>query len=536
MYANTVYMGNNIQGFNQASIDYFNKELKELNDSEFLALLATLSNPSKNNPQKSINEKVLENLAVKLKVELEPYNIHNDVDGYVHKTATSFEFDSLKEICGKTCTTTLDRELTEKIREILSRNIYATWDSGARNGAVVVIKLPENELLAIVGSPKPSNESSGHGINMAIKPRPIGSTIKPFIYMEAFKKGLRPYTLAEDREYKYPIATGYSLYPKNYDGLYHGTVTLHESLSNSYNVPTVKTLEYVGLSDFYGFLEQKLAFVPIRDLNSYQFGIALGGLEMDPLTLAYYFSIFPERGILKPLKLFLDRKNNSQTILPPMSRLIGETKVAEPKHTELVTKILNDRKAGVEQFGLESSLNLTQNNYAVKTGTSHDYHDSWTVGFTPDYIVAVWLGNAENEPLRHVTGQSGAGQVWNEVMELLINSDYNHKTKFNFDSVKAFLIDDSIDLGLQDDIVKEHRSLLQEKNLILSPHEGDTVLLGASTAIPLRSSREVSWYINDVFLDTRAETDFYPKEPGTYSIRAVGKDRTETILINIKRN
>lgn len=534
MYANTVYMGNNVQGFNQAGIDYFGKKLPELSESEFLSLLATLSNPSTRNPWKLANKKSAEGLALRLGIDFDSYLTINDTpNAYIHNSATSFEFNSLKEACGESCTTTLDKELTERLREILSRNIYVAWNSGARNGAIVVIKLPENELLAIVGSPNPANESSGHGINMALEPRPIGSTAKPFIYLKAFEKGLRPYTLVEDREYKYPIATGYPLYPKNYDGLYHGTVTLHESLSNSYNVPTVKTLEYVGLPEFYTFLEQKLAFVPLRDLDSYQFGIALGGLEMDTLTLAHYFSLFPQRGVLQPLTLFLDRNDKKQTILPPMSRLSSETRVVDPSHTELVTRVLNDRKTGVEQFGLTSSLNLSQDNYAVKTGTSRDYHDSWTVGYTPDYVVAVWMGNAENEPLRQVTGQSGAGSVWNEAMELLINSDYNHRTPFVFDSVRTFLINDSLDFGLQDDVVEEHQNLLQEKSLILFPHSGDTILFEKTVSIPLRASVKVSWYINGIYLSSGLRATFSPTKAGSYRIEAKDGDRSETIVINV---
>src|SRR3989338_2381195 len=138
---------------------------------------------------------------------------------------------------------------------------------------------------------------------MAIKPRPVGSTIKPFIYLKGFEKGLRPYTLVNDREYKFPIATGFPLYPKNYDGAYRGIVPLHEALSGSLNVPTVKTLEYVSLSDFYSFLEHTLGFKPLQTWDSYQYGIALGGLEMDPLTLAHLMTTFGNQGELTPLKL-----------------------------------------------------------------------------------------------------------------------------------------------------------------------------------------------------------------------------------------
>ena len=534
MYTNTVYMGNNIQGFGQASQDYFGKDISEISESEFVSLLVTLSRPGTQNPWKKDNNEIAQALAGRLEVDFDPVIEINDIpDSLIHNSPTSFEFQSLGHDCETSCTTTLDKDLTERLREILKRNIEMSWDGGARNGAIVVIKMPENELIAIVGSPNPGSSSNGHSINMAIEPRPIGSTAKPFIFLKAFEKGLRPYSTVLDREYKYPIATGFNLYPKNYDGLYHGEVTLHESLSNSYNVPTVKTLEYVGLPEFYDFLQNALSFAPLRELDSYQYGIALGGLEMDPLTLAYYFSLFPQKGMLKPLKLFIEKNNNSYSVLPPMSRLLVQKKVADSKYVELVTKVLNDRKAGVEQFGLESSLNLTQDNYAVKTGTSRDYHDSWTVGYTPDYVVLSWLGNAENEPLKQISGQSGAGHVWNEAMELLAASQYNRKTQFSFDSIKTFLIDGSLDFGLEDDVMAEHQHLLDESTLITFPHEGETVLFEAKMVIPLKSSKEAEWYVNGSYLNTGSKVNFSPAKPGTYRIEARAGDKNESITLKV---
>ncbi len=532
MYANSVYMGSNIQGFEQASVNYFDKNLAELSDSEIVSLLATLASPNISNPRKLANQKLSESLAQKLGINFEPLGDLTTVNKfYINNSKTSFEFETLGQKCIKSCETTIDVILNEKIREILQRNIDAIHDSGARNGAIVVLKQPENELLAIVGSVTPESTTDGQNINMAIEPRPIGSTAKPFIYAKAFEMGLRPYTLVADREYKYPIATGYSLYPKNYDGLYHGTVSLHESLSNSYNVPTVKTLEYVGLSEFYNFLQHKLNFKPLRNLDSYQYGIALGGLEMDPLTLAHFYSIFPAQGVLKPVSIYKDNKHSALKI--PMDEIISAQKVIDSKYIELVTRILHDRKTGVEQFGLNSSLNLYQNNYAVKTGTSRDYHDSWTVGYTPDYVVAVWLGNAENEPLKHVSGQSGAGQIWNEVMALLNTTEYNKKTPFTWSETKEFLIDDSLDFGLLDDSVNERRFLIGEKSLILSPHDNDSLLVEEGGVLKLTASTEVSWFVDNDFIGKGSEQYFLPTKSGTYTIKAKNSSKSESVKITV---
>ncbi len=523
MYANTVYMGNRIQGLNDASRLYFGKELADLDDTKISMLLSTLSSPSIQNPWRDENARVSRNLALREGVTFDPKAARISA-AHTYAPPQNFELTSMHETCARTCTTTLDATLSENLRKILMKNVLDGWSRGAHNGAIIVIKLPENELLAIIGTPEIRGMQAGQQINMALEPRPIGSTAKPFIYLAGFERGLRPYTLVDDREYKFPTASGFPLYPKNYDGTYHGWITLHSALSNSLNVPTVKTLQFIGLSNFYDFLEHRLNFKPLKDLDSYQYGIALGGLEMDPLTLAHLLTIFPLDGILKPLRLFSERAEGGEMIPTPMSSITEVKKIAEPEYIELVSRILNDRATGVEQFGLAGNLNLFQNNYAVKTGTSRDYHDSWTVGYTPDFLVVTWLGNAENTALKQVSGQSGAGSIWNESMQLMLNSEYNKKTPLSFKKTRDFVIQNSIDFGLPDDVVAEHQHLLKDDALIISPQEGDTFLFAARTVIPLISQQSVRWYVNDQSIGEGARVSFYPSSTGDYIIKAVGAD------------
>lgn len=532
MYGNTVYMGNQVQGLSEASTLYFGKKLEDLDDTKLSMLLATLSSPSVQNPWRDENARASRNLALREGVTFDPEAaIVTKEHAYAPKK--NFELASMGETCAETCRTTLDADLTKRLREILKKHVERGWSAGARSGAVVVIKLPENELLSIVGTPDPASLESGQQINMALQPRPIGSTAKPFIYLEGFAKGLRPYTLVNDREYKFGIGSGFPLYPKNYDGTYRGWITLHAALSNSLNVPTVKVLQYVGLSNFYDFLEHTLGFKPLQDLDAYQYGIALGALEMDPLTLAHYLSLFPGEGTLKPLRLFLDG-TTTPAIATPMSPLMEEKKIADPALAELVSRVLNDRLAGVQQFGLASSLNLSQSNYAVKTGTSQDYHDSWTVGYTPDFLVVVWFGNPDNTALKRVTGQSGAGAIWHDAMELLMNSDYNKKTPLNFSLVADVPVGGSIDFGIPGDTIAEHRNLLPDDALIMSPQDGDTYLKEAETRIPLVSPENVSWYANGEFVGAGSRILFSPKEAQDYTIKAVNQNGTSAhILVHV---
>jgi len=518
MYANSVYMGNQVQGLDAASYLYFGKPLSALDNTKLVMLLSTISSPSVQNPWREANARTSRNLAGQLDIAFDP-KLAVVTNAHAYAPPQQFELAAMHLKCDSTCQTTLDKDLTDRLRATLRKQVDLAWDSGARSGAIVVIKLPENQILALVGTPNTSGTETGQQINMAAEARPVGSTIKPFIYLQGFEKGLRPYTLVNDREYKFPIGTGFPLYPKNYDGTYRGWLTLHSALSNSLNVPTVQVLQYVGLQDFYDFLEHDLGFEPLRDLDTYQYGIALGALEMDPLTLAHFLTIFPQSGILRPLQLF-ESGTSSPWIGVPMAHLGTEKNVANLVFIQLVSKILNDRLSGVEQFGLESNLNLSQDNYAVKTGTSENFHDSWTIGYTPDFAVVVWFGDPQNTQLRHVTGQQGAGAVWRETMEMLLNSDYNKRTPLDFSRVADVVADGNLDIGIPDESNAAHRNLLSDNALIMSPQDGDAFLRERNTTIPLISPQEVSWFSNGEYLGKGERITFSPSQAGDYTITA----------------
>jgi len=537
MYLNSIYFGNSVQGLNQASRLYFDSQPNLLSDEQNIQLLATISAPSNTNPF-SIDSKK----SNKIKTKQERFN------DYL-KNETYFELQSLNIDCQNNCALTIDQELTKNLREILKRNLLSLAEKDAANGAIIVIELPENELLSVIGSPDSTIASYGYQINMAKETRPIGSTVKPFIYLKGFENDLRPYTLVEDKEYKYTIESGFAFYPKNYDYEYRGTVNLHYALTNSLNVPTVKVLEYAGIDNFNKFLLDDLKFSPPQDIENYQLSIALGGLEMDLLTLSYYFTILPNEGNLFPLKVYNDKKDSKSSVPPRQSlstedsdekahnftfqtstNFLQNKKIADEKYIQLINKVLSDRKTGIEQFGMKSNLNLLQDNYAVKTGTSREFCDSWTIGYTPDFLIGVWVGNSDNTPMNEISGQSGAGAIWHEAMNLLINSEYNKKTPFNFNLIKEFYKDGNIEYGLADDDYEKNKKILENNNLILNPHDQDTFLLEEITQIPLRAREEVEWFVDDKFLGTGKEIIFDVEDFGSYEIRGVSGDGREEIV------
>lgn len=532
MYGNTVYLGNQMQGFQTASYAYFNKPLVETSHSEKLSLLATLAYPNARNPWEAANEQFAQNLHDRISPQ-ETFVAPEKTTRYSFQRDSLFELSSAGVVCTETCTTTIDEVLSTEIRKILKRYVEQNSARGARNGAVVVIDPKTGEILALVGSKDPNDTTEGNQINMTLEPRPIGSTVKPFIYLKGFMDGLRPYTLVDDREYKYSIATGFPLYPKNYDGQYRGEVTLHTALSNSLNVPSVKVLEYIGLPNFYTFLSNSLGFVPLQSYDSYQYGIALGGLEMDLLTLTHYFTLFPQRGTLLPLKILTTSAENF--LLPPQSNLTKKVNVADPKFIELVHAIISDRTTGVNQFGLESTLNLNVTDYGVKTGTSRDFHDSWVIGYTGDFVVGVWIGNTENEPLKQISGQTGAGVVWHDVMKVLLASDYNHNTPIGRGSLVQFPIANSLEWGLREDDPATYRAQLLQDTLIKSPYQNDSFEFFVGMTIPLRATKEVDWFLNGNSLGRHRDTQLSPTAAGTFELMAVDPEskRREIITLNI---
>lgn len=533
MYANSAYFGNQAQGIKEASRLYFNLPPELLDDGKIIQLLSAIHNPTDNNPlsaSNAENSKILaENLGVSENVGLlSAALVKANAENYNRFDSSYFELKNFAAYFNKDEQLTIDKEMTAKIRGVIQQKIIGLADKNVKNAAAVVVKLPENQILSLVGSPDPASDAEGYKICMLEKTRPIGSTIKPFIYAKAFEKNLRPYTLVNDQEYKYVTALGFPLYPKNFDYKYRGITSLHYALSNSLNVPAVKALEYVGLDNFYSFLEKDLEFKPVQDLDNYQLGIALGSLEMSLIDLAKYFTIFPNMGELKNLKISI--ADNSQ----------ASKKIVSPEYVQLVNKILSDRKTGAEQFGFKSNLNLFQNNYALKTGTSRDFKDSLVVGYTPDFLVAVWVGNADNSSMDEVSGQTGAGAIWSKIMEMMLNSNYNKKTPFDFSMLKNFKNPESgtIEYGLNGDNYDKNLSLLigVDDNLILNPHDGDVFIQENNSQIILKAKEAVKWYADGKFIAESDSASFLPEKSGQIKINAItGEGKTESVNIFINQ-
>ena len=522
MYINSIYFGNQIQGLETASHAYFNSNPNNLTKEEMLQLISSVNSPNQYNPKENESIEKSKIIAKKLNVNfdeeyfLKAKDAKNNLASFKKSTIVPLE---IRDYTSKKTKLSIDYKLNEVIRKSLKENIENLQTKKAKNVAAIVISIPDNEIISMIGSPDPTSDDEGYQINMLKQPRQIASTIKPFIYLKAFEKGMRPYTLIDDREYKYELGDFSSFYPKNYNYEYNGEITAHYALSNSINIGALKTLEFVTLNDFYNFFKNDLEQKTIQELETYGLGIAMGSLEMNLIDLAHIFTIFPNYGEFKNLKIDFSSGNNFAK------------KIVNERYIQLINKILNDRKTAMDQFGLVSILNLPQKNYALKTGTSVDYKDSLIVGYTPDFLVAVWVGNADNSATEGLSGQQGAGLIWNNIMDIMMGSKYNKNTQFDFSHVRSLNSGKGIEWGLETDDFEKARNILKDDSLILNLHNNDVFLFEEGSEIKLSSKEDSRWFVDDKEL---FDLFFKPEEKGEYKITAKSKDKEETIYIYFK--
>lgn len=329
---------------------------------------------------------------------------------------------------GFTVHTSLDPALQDEAERLLREQVAQLAGNNAHNGALVAMKPNTGEILAMVGSPDFYNADISGQVNMAVSPRQPGSAIKPLTYGAAFEKGWTPSTLIWDVPTDFPPSGDPTdqrepYRPVNYDEKFHGPVTVRSALANSYNIPAVKALQYVGIYDnpatpekdgLIGYAEK----LGISTLTRPDYGLSLtlGGGDVTLLQLTGAYSVFANEGRrVSPVSItkIVDYQGNTVYEYQPPA---GE-QVIRSEHAYLITSIMSDNEARAPMFGANSLLNVGFP-AAAKTGTTNDFRDNWTIGYTPDIAVGVWVGNADYTPMQNTTGLTGAAPVWSEFMKI----------------------------------------------------------------------------------------------------------------------
>lgn len=319
--------------------------------------------------------------------------------------------------------TSLDYALQEKTEDIVSTEIDSLAYLNVKNGAALVTDPQTGQILAMVGSRDYHYPGFGN-YNSTITLRQPGSSIKPLTYAAAFEKGLSPGNTVLDAPITFKDPWGLSYTPVNYDGKFHGPITVRTALGSSYNIPAVETLSKVGIDDMIA-VAKKLGITTFNDRNRYGLSITLGAAEVRMTDLVTAYGTFSQNGIRRTLTPILKVTDSSGNVLEEYEN--DSKQVMKPEVAYLITSVLSDNNARAPAFGSNSLLNIPGFDVAVKTGTSDNKRDNWTIGYTPDYVVGVWVGNPDNTKMdpQLSSGVTGAAPIWNKIMHTLLDGHIN---------------------------------------------------------------------------------------------------------------
>jgi len=444
LYLNTVPYGSNAYGIETASQTFFGKDAHDLTLEESAFLAALPNAPTYFSPYKDHTKELIErqrNILMKM-YELKSIN-KQELDTALTVDMTTkvvplkrpiiaphfvfYVIDQLKtmyskeklQIAGLKIYTTLDFDLQTTAESAIQNGVKRNLARGATNAGLVALDSKTGEVLAMVGSKDYFDVSIDGSVNITISARQPGSAFKPFAYATAFGKGFQPESPIIDRPINFgPDGSGRPYIPRNYDGKFHGLLTMRQALAMSLNVPAVQTLALAGITDTIN-LTMRLGITTLTDPKRYGLALVLGGAEVKPIDMASAFSVFSQDGIrhtIKPVLKIIDRygEESIQTENNP-----DGTRVLDADIAQKINSILSDNVARTPIFGAHSPLAFPLGTVvAAKTGTTQNFRDAWTVGYTPSIAVAVWAGNNDNHPMYDgADGVFVAAPIWREFMD-----------------------------------------------------------------------------------------------------------------------
>jgi len=444
MYLNEAPYGGTAWGVQEASVSYFGKDAKDLDliESAILAGLPQLPSaysPTGNNPNAYIGrtQAVLrrmkedgyitdeqEEQALKDLKEVKFVSRGGLLKAphfvmYVKKILEEKYGERVVELGGLRVTTSVDLDLQEKAQSIVSEEIKKVEKLHITNGAAVIINPKTGEVLAMIGSKNYDDPDYDGKYNVVTAQRQPGSTIKPVTYVSALKKGLTASTMLMDVSTTFPGGDKKEYTPVNYDGKEHGPIQLRYALGNSINIVAVKTLGLVGIKEMLTTaFDMGLTTLEPTGENLRRFGLSLtlGGGEVKLLDLASSYSAFANGGNKVEPVVISKVTDKDGNILEEFKPVAGK-QVLSSGEAFIISNILSDNEARKMTFGENSALKISGRQVAVKTGTTNDRRDNWTIGWSPQVIIGVWVGNNDNSAMGQlVSGISGAAPIWRRII------------------------------------------------------------------------------------------------------------------------
>lgn len=443
MYLNEVPYGGTSWGVGAAAQTYFGKDVKDLDLVESAILAGMPQSPSTYSPYSSTPTAYIQRTKDVLRRMQEDGYINKNQEAeavkqlanisfqprgagfkaphfvqYVEQILTDRYGQAAVEQGGLRVVTTLDSTLQDKAQQIVTDEIASVEKQHITNGAAIVLNPETGEILAMVGS-KNFNATDYDGqVNVTVAQRQPGSSFKPFTYVTAFKKGYTASTLLMDVPTTFPGGIGQPDYnPVNYDGKFVGPIQVRYALGNSRNIPAVKMLAMTGIKDVLATATDLgiTTLPPTQDtLNRVGLSLTLGGGEVRLIDMADAYSAFVNKGYRVDPIAILSVTDVNGKVLENNHPKAGKRVLSE-EQAFLIDSILSDNGARTATFGPNSLLNVP--NVMVKTGTTNDKRDNWTIGGNDNIMVGVWVGNNDNSPMLNVaSGVSGASPIWHDIV------------------------------------------------------------------------------------------------------------------------
>lgn len=442
MYFNQIPYGGTAYGIEQASLEYFGKSARDLTLAEGTMLAGlptapTTLSPYGTNPYlgKIRQQQVLESMVAngyiseneKLSALAVPLVFHPQGISiraphfvmYVKDLLVQQYGEGVVSRGGLSVTTSLDLAAQELLQSNITIELTRLARLNVQNGAGLIANPQTGEILAMVGSRDFFDTSHDGQVNVALAPRQPGSAIKPITYTLALSHGLTPSSPLDDSPVCFQLHGQPDYCPKNYDGRFHGRITLRTALASSYNIPAIKLLNTYGLDNMVS-LAQQLGITTWQDPSRFGLSLTLGGGEVTLLDLASVYAVFANGGYKVPLSPILTVTDSQGRLIPFSTTLTSTSPVIDPAVAFQINSILSDPAARAPAFGTHSVLNVSAN-VAVKTGTTNNLRDNWTIGYTPNLLVATWVGNNDNSSMSSVaSGITGASPIWAHTMQSLL--------------------------------------------------------------------------------------------------------------------
>ncbi|HZJ41781.1 MAG TPA: penicillin-binding protein [Patescibacteria group bacterium] len=440
MYLNEIPYGSNAYGVEAASLKYFNKNAKDLSIAEAALLASLVQSPTRYSPYGPNKDLLLGRKDYVITLMAEQGYISNDeADAakqeeiifagpetnitaphfvmYIKNILAEKYGEKMVEQEGLRIYTTLDlykQKIAEEVIAEKTANYKEKYN--ASNASLVSIDPKTGQILAMVGSRDYFDNDIDGQVNVSLRPRQPGSSMKPLVYAALFSKGYTPDTILYDVETNFSNSAE-SYIPKNYNLKELGPVNIRKALAGSLNIPAVKALYLAGVNNVLNLAEEA-GYTTLYPRDRFGLALVLGGAEVTLLEHTNAYSAFARDGKVNNTVSILKIEDKNGNIIEEYKS--EEREVLDSQVARMVNSILSDNEARTYAFGANNDLTISGRPVAAKTGTTNDYRDAWTIGYTPSIVTGVWVGNNNNDEMKGAGGSVLAAPIWNSYMKRVL--------------------------------------------------------------------------------------------------------------------